>query len=42
MRTPRPQKLISGKKATPEVGNTMYLKDIPLGTIIHNIEMNPG
>ena len=36
------QKLISGKKATPEIGNTMCLKDIPLGTIIHNIEMSPG
>jgi large subunit ribosomal protein L2 len=32
----------SGDKATPEVGNAMYLKDIPLGTIIHNIEMTPG
>ena len=36
------QKVISGKNATPEVGNAMYLKDIPLGTIIHNIEMSPG
>ena len=36
------QNLISGKKATPEIGNTMCLKDIPLGTIIHNIEMSPG
>ena len=34
--------VISGAKATPEVGNTMYLKDIPLGTIIHNIELYPG
>jgi large subunit ribosomal protein L2 len=36
------QKVISGKNATPEIGNTMSLKDIPLGTIIHNIEMTPG
>ena len=36
------QKVISGKDATPEVGNTMFLSDIPLGTIIHNIEMAPG
>jgi len=36
------QKVVSGKEATPEVGNAMYLKDIPLGTIIHNIEMKPG
>ena len=36
------QPIMSGAKATPEVGNAMYLKDIPLGTIIHNIEMVPG
>ena len=35
-------KLMSGKTATPEVGNTMLLSDIPLGTIIHNIELRPG
>jgi len=34
--------VMSGAKATPEVGNTMYLKDIPLGTTIHNIELYPG
>ncbi|MGB0165789.1 MAG: 50S ribosomal protein L2 [Luteibaculum sp.] len=36
------QQIISGEKATPEVGNTMFLSDIPLGTIVHNIEMHPG
>lgn len=36
------QKIISGKDATPEVGNTMFLSDIPLGTIVHNIELKPG
>jgi len=36
------QKVLSGKDATPEVGNTMFLSDIPLGTIVHNIEMKPG
>jgi len=36
------QKIISGKEATPEVGNTMFLNDIPLGTIVHNIELKPG
>lgn len=36
------QKIISGKDATPEIGNTMFLNDIPLGTIIHNIELKPG
>ncbi len=34
--------VVSGKKATPSVGNAMYLSDIPLGTVIHNIEMTPG
>ena len=36
------QKIMSGEKATPEIGNSLYLKDIPLGTLIHNIEMRPG
>ena len=36
------QTLLSGKDATPEIGNTMFLSDIPMGTIIHNIELKPG
>ncbi len=32
----------SGKNAIPEVGHAMYLSDIPLGTIVHNIELHPG
>jgi large subunit ribosomal protein L2 len=36
------QILLSGKEATPEIGNTLLLSDIPLGTIIHNIELKPG
>ncbi|MFK7932727.1 MAG: 50S ribosomal protein L2 [Saprospiraceae bacterium] len=32
----------SGHQATPNVGNAMYLSDIPLGTTIHAIEMVPG
>jgi large subunit ribosomal protein L2 len=36
------QKILSGKDATPEVGNTMFLNDIPLGTLVHNIELKPG
>ncbi len=36
------QTIISGKEATPEIGNAMFLSDIPLGTIIHNIELKPG
>lgn len=35
-------KLMSGTKATPDVGNAMYLNDIPLGSIIHCIELQPG
>lgn len=34
--------LMSGPKAAPEIGNALFLKDIPLGTNIHNIEMRPG
>ena len=36
------QPIMSGEKATPEIGNCLFLKDIPLGTLIHNIEMRPG
>ena len=36
------QAILSGDKATPEVGNAMMLKDMPLGTIVHNIELRPG
>jgi large subunit ribosomal protein L2 len=36
------QKLLSGKDVAPEIGNTLFLSDIPLGTIIHNIELKPG
>ncbi len=34
--------IISGDNVAPEVGNTLPLKIIPLGSIIHNIELNPG
>ncbi len=34
--------VVSGKDAAPNLGNSMFLSDIPLGTIIHNIEMRPG
>jgi large subunit ribosomal protein L2 len=36
------QKIVSGKEAMPEIGNTLFLSDIPLGTIVHNIELKPG
>ncbi|MDA9851075.1 50S ribosomal protein L2 [Flavobacteriaceae bacterium] len=36
------QSVMSGKKAAPEIGNALYLSDIPLGTIISCIELDPG
>ncbi|MFN8153636.1 MAG: 50S ribosomal protein L2 [Bacteroidia bacterium] len=36
------QTVASGDAVAPEVGNAMPLKEIPLGTTIHNIEMRPG
>lgn len=36
------QTIMSGRGVAPEVGNTLYLDEIPLGTIIHNIELYPG
>ncbi len=36
------QTVISGTNIAPEVGNTLFLSDIPLGTIVHNIELRPG
>lgn len=36
------QAIASGRNIAPEVGNTLFLSDIPLGTIIHNIELRPG
>ena len=35
-------KIMSGEKANPDVGNTLLLKDIPLGATIHAIELTPG
>ena len=34
--------VVSGKGATIEVGNAMPLSEIPLGTIIHNLELRPS
>ncbi len=36
------QTVISGEDVAPELGNTLPLSKIPLGTIIHNIELKPG
>ncbi|MDF2384004.1 50S ribosomal protein L2 [Nostoc ellipsosporum NOK] len=34
--------IISGDAVAPEVGNALQMKNMPLGTNIHNIEMQPG
>ena len=34
--------LMSGAEAAPEVGNALPLANIPVGTVIHNIELRPG
>ncbi|MDD3893567.1 MAG: 50S ribosomal protein L2 [Syntrophomonadaceae bacterium] len=34
--------IISGAKADIKVGNTLALQDIPVGSLIHNIELRPG
>ena len=36
------QQVQSGKNADIKVGNTLALADIPVGTVIHNIELKPG
>ena len=36
------QVIASGKDAAPEVGNALPLSDIPVGTLVHNIELRPG
>lgn len=35
-------KVVAGPSAPIELGNAMAMRDIPLGTIIHNIELAPG
>lgn len=36
------QKVASGESVAPELGNALPMSQIPLGTIIHNIELKPG
>ena len=36
------QVIASGAGVAPEVGNTLFLSEIPLGTFVHNIELVPG
>lgn len=35
-------KVVAGESAAPTVGNALPLKAIPLGTNIHNLELQPG
>ncbi|MCH5597196.1 50S ribosomal protein L2 [Niabella ginsengisoli] len=35
-------KIISGDAVAPEIGNALKLKHMPLGTNVHNIELNPN
>jgi large subunit ribosomal protein L2 len=32
----------SGPGVAPEIGNTLPLSEIPLGTLVHNVELHPG
>ncbi|MGF1669432.1 MAG: 50S ribosomal protein L2 [Balneolaceae bacterium] len=34
--------IISGENVAPDIGNAMPLNKMPLGTVIHNVEMHPG
>ena len=36
------QIIASGKGVAPEIGNALPLSDIPVGTLVHNIELRPG
>lgn len=36
------QVIVSGNSVAPEVGNALPLGSMPIGTIVHNIELTPG
>jgi large subunit ribosomal protein L2 len=36
------QKIETGTGVSPEIGNTLPLSEIPLGTLVHNIELHPS
>ncbi len=36
------QTIVSGSGIAPEVGNCLPLGEMPLGTIVHNVELKPG
>ncbi len=33
--------VVSGKGVAPEIGNALFMSEIPFGTIIHNMELRP-
>ncbi len=35
-------KVVAGDDVAPEIGNALLMKNMPLGTMIHNVEMQPG
>mgnify|MGYP004617605697 FL=1 len=35
-------KVVSGAKSDIRIGNSLPIENIPVGTLIHNIELNPG
>jgi large subunit ribosomal protein L2 len=36
------QEIIASEKADVKVGNAMQIRNIPVGTLVHNVEMRPG
>ncbi len=36
------EKIVSGEKVEVKTGNAMKLKNVPIGTIVHNVELFPG
>ena len=36
------QTVVAGKDVAPEIGNALPLINIPVGTVVHNIELRPG
>jgi len=36
------QKIVSGESVDPRLGNAMMLKNMPMGTVVHNVELWPG
>jgi large subunit ribosomal protein L2 len=36
------QTVIAGDEVAPEIGNALLMKNMPLGTMIHNIELQPA